>query len=379
MYRLKYYYDYFNFNFDTYPLVIRIAITIILLFFVFNIIMVTSLLIKKFIDRKKSKEDIDKNSKCYRILETIVTHNSNVTYETLLEKLDSFKEDCGADSKKIIKILLSVKSSYPDEFNYYNSQSIGRIFDLGTYWDDHLSKGSLKQKMEALDEITELNASISESILSTLVYHKNNELRKRARIAQIHLSQHDPFRFFEEEFDEDFTEWDKIKIHNILLHRPVKTIPNFARWIPRIKNEDLQCLFIYEIGYFLQFENNDFLFDFFKNSNSDKVKVQCLKTLDILGIQKYKERLIKVYPICSEDVQLHIVESLRNIRNENEVLKFFVDAFEKTYETNLKIAIGRTIYQSGRNGERVVDVLESRVDGFEKLIFEHVKNPLLAN
>ena len=106
MYRLKYYYDYFNFNFDTYPLVIRIAITIILLFFVFNIIMVTSLLIKKFIDRKKSKEDIDKNSKCYRILETIVTHNSNVTYETLLEKLDSFKEDCGADSKKIIKILL---------------------------------------------------------------------------------------------------------------------------------------------------------------------------------------------------------------------------------------------------------------------------------
>lgn len=376
---LKYYFDYFNFNFDTFPLVIQIAVTIILIFLTFNFIMLTTLLVQKFINRKKDKETVDTKSKCYRILETIVTHDNNVTYETLLEKLSDFKQDCGADSKKIIRILLSVKSQYPEEFNYYNSQSISRIFDLGAFWDDNLSKGTLKQKMESLDEIIELNASISESILSTLVYHKNNELRKRARIAQIHLSQHDPFRFFEEEFDEDFTEWDKIKIHNILLHRPIKTIPNFARWIPRIKNEDLQCLFIYEIGYFLQYENGDFLFDFFKTTTSDKVKVQCLKTLDILGIHNYKEPLIRMYPICSEEVQLYIVESLRNIRNENEVLKFFVNAFEKTYETNLKIAIGRTIYQSGENGERVVNVLESRVDGFEKLIFEHVKNPLLAS
>lgn len=376
---LKYYFDYFNFNFDTFPLVIQIAVTIILIFLTFNFIMLTTLLVQKFINRKKDKETVDTKSKCYRILETIVTHNNNVTYETLLEKLSDFKQDCGADSKKIIRILLSVKSLYPEEFNYYNSQSISRIFDLGAFWDDNLSKGTLKQKMESLDEIIELNASISESILSTLVYHKNNELRKRARVAQIHLSQHDPFRFFEEEFDEDFTEWDKIKIHNILLHRPIKTIPNFARWIPRIKNEDLQCLFIYEIGYFLQYENGDFLFDFFKTTTSDKVKVQCLKTLDILGIHNYKESLIRMYPICSEEVQLNIVESLRNIRNENEVLKFFVNAFEKTYETNLKIAIGRTIYQSGENGERVVNVLESRVDGFEKLIFEHVKNPLLAS
>jgi hypothetical protein len=376
---LRYYFDYFKFNFETFPLVIRIATTIILIFLTFNLFLIITLLVKKFLNRKKDKLEFDKQSKCFRLLETIVTYETNITYEVLQQKQSSFKETCGSNNKKIIKILLAIKSDFPEKFNYYNLQSISRLFDLGKFWDEHLSKGTLKQKIESLDEIIELNASISESILSTLVYHKNNELRKRARIAQIHLSQHDPFRFFEEEFDKDFTEWDKIKIHNILLHRPIKTIPNFARWIPKIKNEDLQCLFVYEIGYFLQYENRDFLFDFFKNTTSDKVKIQCLKTLDLLGIKSYKERLIKLYPISSEEVQLSIIESLKNIRNENEVLKFFIDAFEKTYKTNLKIAIGKTIYQSGENGKKVVNILENRVLGFDRLILAHIKNPLLAN
>jgi len=231
--------------------------------------------------------------------------------------------------------------------------------------------------MTALEEIIELNASISESILSTLVYHKNNELRKRARIAQIHLSQHDPFKFFSEEFDKDFTAWDKIKIHDILLKKPLKTIPNFARWIPVIKNEKLQCLFIYEIGHYKQIENRHFLFDYFKKTTNDMVKIECLKTLEILGISEFKTKFLHIYPLCSEEVQLHLTLALKKVANDPETLKFFIKAFDKTYETNLKIALGKAIYNSGPVGKKAISVIEKNAEGFDLLVFEHVKNPLL--
>jgi hypothetical protein len=313
---LKYYFDYFNFNFYTFPFVVRIAVSITFVFLTFVFCMLITLFLRKLISKQEIKINTDEKSKCYMLLEAIITFKDNVTYNVLEEKSSHFKKVCGNDSKRIIKVLLSIKKEFPNEFNFDNSRGICRLFDLGALWDENLSKGSLKEKIEALDEITGLNASISESTLSKLVYHKNSELRKRARIAQIHLSQHDPFRFFEEEFDQDFTKWDKIKIHNILLHRTVNTIPNFARWIPKIKNEDLQCLFIFEIGYFSQIENKNFVFELFRNTISDKVKVQCIKTLDVLGIQTYKEQLIKLYPICSEKVQLCIIDVLTPIKQE---------------------------------------------------------------
>jgi hypothetical protein len=380
---INYYIDYFYFNLDTYPLVVKIAVSIILFFLFFNLGVIIVSLFQKLFKKNKKNIVINKEDLNYQKLIELLVNRENIEFDSLRESIFEFDEDFKKDWKTIISMLMSIKLDcvkyLSDEFNYHNSRNLCRIFDLGVFWDERLTKGSYKEKMDTLNEIIELNATISESILATLVYHKNNELRKRARLAQIHLSKHDPFRFFEEDFDKDFTRWDKIKIHDILLRRSVKTIPNFARWVPIIENVELKCLFIYEIGYFLQVENRAYLFDLFKTTKEDKVKIECLNSLSLLGIQEYKDSIIDLYSVCSEDVQVVIIRSLKNINRENKILKFFVNAFDKTYETSLKIEIGQTMYNFGDNGKKVVDVLEQRGEGFEKLIFEHIKNPLLQN
>lgn len=363
------------------PLVMRIAVISVICFIVlmlfYGILSAAHYLIKK--RREKREEERKKNSDCYIVLKEILTHDEVIPFSKLEQDFERIKARCHSKLEDIVYEMLVIKNDYPTQFNYENQQSLSRLFILTPYWDDKMTSSSLKVKMENLQNIIELRANISESILATLVYHKNADLRKKARIAQIHLSQHEPFKFFDEEFDKDFTVWDKIKIHDILLYKPIQTIPNFIRWVPKVKNENLQAMFIFEIGFYNQVGNKEFLFDFFKTTPSDEVKIQIVETLNALGIEDMVHNLIRQYNACSENVQLAIINNLKHVQTDKFLLPFYVHAFEKAYETDLKLALGEAIYNSETGGRRVIEVLERDAKGFDKLVFEHIKNPLLIN
>lgn len=375
---LYYYFESFYYNFLTFPIVVRIAIFITLVFAILILGLWASAIYDqvKFLRRLKKKKCTRNN---YNILERVLKSRYKISYEKMEKGYSDIADPVEVDKKELVELMLKIRKKNSGYFNSYNLQSIVKLFKLDEYWDLCLSKGSLKLKMDTLQNIIDLQASISESVLINLVYHKNNDLRKRARIAQIHLSQHDPFKFFEEDFDHDFTEWDKIKIHDILRFRPKNTIPNFARWIPKVKNEDLKCLFIYEIAYYKQYENKQFLFDLFKSTSSDRVKQEILKTLSVLGIDEFSDELVNEYPTCSEVLQVDVVESLNQSEDKEALLPFLVNSFTRAYETDLKITIGRAILKSGESGKKEIDHMEKKAIGFDSLVFDHIKNPLLFN
>jgi|GEM_PF-202380 len=374
-------FENFYYKFITMPLVIRIAIISTIFFIVlmlfYGLLSVIYYYIKK--RNEKREEERDSNNECHVILKEILIYEQVIPFSSLEQDFESIRERCHSRAKDIVYEMLAIKNEFPSQFNYENQQSLSRLFNLTPYWDEKMTDSSLKVKMENLQNIIELRATISESILATLVYHRNSELRKKARIAQIHLSQHEPFKFFDEEFDKDFTVWDKIKIHDILLYKPIQTIPNFIRWVPKVKNENLQAMFIFEIGFYNQIGNKDFLFEFFKTTPSDEVKIQIVQTFKVLGIEDMAHNLIRQYNACSENVQLAIINNLKHVQTDKFLLPFYVHAFEKAYETDLKLALGEAIYSSETHGHRVIEVLEQKAKGFDKLVFEHIKNPLLLN
>lgn len=381
MFTIINFFENLYYKFIVMALVIRIALIIsiflifLLLFFAF--LGLVNYYIKKRYEIKEAERK--RNSDCYTVLAEILTDEEIIPYNDLQYDFESIKARCHPELSDIIYEMLVIKNEFPFQFNYDNLQSLARLFKLTAYWDEKLTDKSLKVKMQNLQNIIDLKANISESILSTLLYHKNSELRKKARIAHIHLSQHEPFKFFDEEFDKDFTVWDKSKIHDILLNKPTQTIPNFVRWIPKVKNVNLQSLFIYEVGYYNQVENKEFLFDYFKLTPSDEVKIQIVETLNKLGIESVAHNLIAQYGACSENVQFCIINNLKHIQSDPLLLPFYVRAFEKAYEIDLKLALGEAIYKSEKNGQRVIEVLERDSKGFDYLIFEHIKNPLLLN
>ena len=381
MFTIINFFENLYYKFIVMALVIRIAL-IITIFLIFLLLFFAFLgLVNYYIKKRYEIKEVERkrNSDCYTVLTEILTNEEIIPINDLQYDFESIKARCHPDLSDIVYEMLVIKNEFPFQFNYDNLQSLARLFKLTAYWGEKLTDKSLKVKMQNLQNIIDLKANISESILSTLLYHKNSELRKKARIAQIHLSQHEPFKFFDEEFDKDFTVWDKSKIHDILLNKPTQTIPNFVRWIPKVKNVNLQSLFIYEVGYYNQVENKEFLFDYFKLTPSDEVKIQIVETLNKLGIESVAHNLIAQYGACSENVQFCIINNLKHIQSDPLLLPFYVRAFEKAYEIDLKLALGEAIYKSEKNGQRVIEVLERDSKGFDYLIFEHIKNPLLLN
>lgn len=367
------------YKYSAMPLVVRIAVITTILFILLLIFYAILSVVNYFINKRaeRHEEQRKQNSDCYTVLKEILTYDEVIPFKSLEDDFENIKARCHKEKEDVIYEMLVIKREFPEQFNYENLQSLSRLFVLTPYWDAKLTDNSLKVKMENLQNIIDLKATISESVLSTLVYHKNSDLRKKARIAQIHLSLHEPFKFFDEEFDKDFTVWDKINIHDILRHRSINSIPNFIRWVPKVKNEKLQAMFIYEIGYYNQIENKEFLYDFFKITPSDEVKIQIIETMKVLGIEDMAYNLIRQYNANSESVQLAIINNLKHIQTDKFLLPFYVHAFEKAYETDLKLALGEAIYTSEVNGHRVIEVLERNAKGFDQLIFEHIKNPLL--
>lgn len=264
-------------------------------------------------------------------------------------------------------------------YNEYNYNEILYFFDLKSFWEKRLLKGNNKTKLEGLSKIINLRLSISESVIISLVYDKNESLRKKARKAYIYLSKYDPFRFFNEDFDAEFTEWDKIQIHEILLKRSKEFTPNFAQWIKRTENNDLKCFFIYETAFYKQYENLPFLLTFLTQTTNPKVRKSLVEAIGTLQNNNIDDALISNYDFEPLVVQHSIINTIKETKPKL-ALEFLESAFYKSYDTSLKISIGKAIFNYDQTGKTLIDEMESKIDdNFQKLIFEHIKNPLIKN
>ncbi|WP_421498060.1 hypothetical protein [Flavobacterium columnare] len=285
------------------------------------------------------------------------------------------------DFKKTHKLLITetiIELIAEDEvYDLHNFNEILYFFDLKSFWEERLLKGNLKTKLEGLAQIIKLRLTISESVIISLVYDKNEALRKKARKAYIYLSKHDPFRFFNEDFDSEFTEWDKIQIHEILLKRAKEFIPNFAQWITRTENIDLKCFFIYETSFYKQQENLPFLLTLLTQTTNSKVRKALIEAIGVLQNNNIEDALIANYDFEPISVQHSIIKTVTETKPDNG-LEFLRSAFYKTFDTSLKIRIGRAIYNYDNEGVNLINEMESKIDdGFENLIFKHIKNPLI--
>ena len=87
------------------------------------------------------------------------------------------------------------------------------------FWEKRIRYSSYDKKKEALLVIGEFDNGVNTGILSKSMFHKNKEIRKVARDLYTKLDRYNPFRFMEENFDEEFTQLDKLRLHSTLIKR----------------------------------------------------------------------------------------------------------------------------------------------------------------
>jgi len=376
----KFYFYYLDALFTGFPLVIRAATLLVMLMAIIIFVGLYRFLFSIYkIKRQKRRKEKIRNLYEANIRE-IVFSPQTLSDEEIRDRLGvvekgAFKE---WESRYITDLLLAVKnekeSSYLNEENY---AEVIRLFSLVIFWDSQLHKRSLKKNKRALRRLINISQNIPEGIFTHLHHTNNHDLRKHAKYGHMQLSAHNPFKFLDEDFDQRFNSLDEIRIHAALKARE-KRLPLLIRWVHNTQNDSYKCFLIEEIGLFNQTECAPQLMDMFKEAKSDQLKAAIAKTLGMLNCEGAVTVITSEYGLCSEPVQLSIIDALESIASR-QALVFLENECYKTLNDELFIKIVRSIYRIDSKHETYPRLKQNSRNSFQQTVFEHVERVEISN
>ena len=327
---LEYYYELFQLN----SLFLKILYTLAFLLLcicIYNIFF----LIRKYSKRVKTQKKQEYLHKEYfdRIKEILLTEKAFSSSE--LHNYLAVSSYDNSFKRELTNLILEIIDKDP-VVNKKNYELLMDELKLKKFWEEELLKGSKKRKERALRKIKGLNLVIAESVLIPMTTIKNSILRRKARSLYIYISKNNPFKFFDNDFDDQFSEWDNIEIHEILSKKPEETIPNFIHWVQNHSaDEDLKSFLVYEMSSYNQKEASPYLLKMIENSGM-KLRQQIIKALGILDYKESAQFLIGIYPVQPSFIQDEILKTLGKFALE-ENLSFVENAVVNTHNVETKI------------------------------------------
>ena len=366
---VEYYYELFQIN----SLFLKILYTLVFILSclcAYNILF----LIKKHFKRRKTQRRVAYLRREYfeRIKEILLTEQVFSSSE--------FHNYLGVSSydngfkRELTNLILEIIDTYP-QVNKKNYELLLEELKLKKFWEEELLNGSKKRKERALRKIKGLNLVIAESVIIPMTTIKNSILRRKARSLYIYISKNNPFRFFDNDFDDQFSEWDNIEIHEILSKKPQETIPNFIHWVQNHSaGEALKSFLVYEMGCYGQKEASPYLLKMIESSGM-KLRQQIIRTLGVLQYKEAATFLMGIYPVQPSFIQEEILKTLGEFAQEDS-LPFVENAVVTTHNVETKMQGLYTLLCFGESGKAIFERLKARAKPQELLAFEHVENPL---
>ena len=366
---LEYYYELFQLN----SLFLKILYTLIFLLLCIVIYNLFFLIKKHFKRVKTQKRQAYLRREYYdRIKEILFTekvYNSNEFHDHL--GISSYD---GSFKRELTNLILEIIDKNPS-VNQKNYELLMDDLKLKKFWEMELQTGSKKHKERALRKIKGLNLVIAESVLIPMTTIRNSILRRKARSLYIYISKNNPFKFFDEDFDDQFSEWDNIEIHEILSKKPENTIPNFIQWVQEHSaGEGLKSFLVYEMGCYEQKEASSYLLKMIESSGV-KLRQRIIKTLAILDYKEASPFLKGIYPVQPSFIQDEILKALGVFALEED-LPFIENTVINIHNVETKMQGLYTLLSFGNKGRSVFEKLKAQAKPEELLAFQHVENPL---
>ncbi len=361
-----YYLSYFSSLFFGYPLVIRLTAVVVLVLVAITIFGLSRLL---YIGYKINRDDKRRRKAIAQFdgkLSFVIQNDMNYEIEEIQELLqyDSTKAKQW-NLEVLTEVVLNVKRAVHKNgnFNEINYKNCLEVFRLKPFWEKKMRTADQYQRKEALQVIGDIDNGVNTGALSKSTFHRNNDLRKAARGLYTSQDNYNPFRFMEENFDENFTDLDKLRLHGTLVKRNSEgKLPNLLRWISNSKNSNYIVFIIREIGFFKQNDACPILLQMLDKQERKEVRRQIVLTLGELDYYQCAPDLIDRFSLESTAVQLAIINAMGKMHGK-QAIGFLKDAYRLAVDENRKITVARAIKLHGAEGELILHRFQEEATG----------------
>lgn len=364
-----YYLSYFGSMYNGYPLVVRVTIIMVMALAVITLFGLIRLLFVGYKINRREKRKRAIKAHFEDKLTFVMKSNTNYDLEEVKELLQyDVKKTKYWKSDILTDIVLEVKNSVYKlgELNEINYKNCLEALRLMGFWEKKIRTSGLDKRREALQMVGQMDNGVNSGILSKSTFHKNKYLRKTAR--DLHTSQdsYNPFRFMEENFDEAFTQLDKLRLHSTLVKRSRESkLPNLLRWINNSKNPSYIIFILRELAFFRQNEAAPTLLLMLDKQENRDVRAQIISTLGDLEYSACIPALVDRFSLESTVVREAIIVTFGKLK-EPEVLEFLIENYQATEEAYIKLVIARSIKNYDLEGERTLRNLQEKARNKEK-------------
>lgn len=376
-----YYFYYYSAVFAGYPLVIKIAINIILILFFLTTM---SILRFFFIRRKQLLEEKRKRktTKIYRdkLIDLLYFSFQEVSVADLESDKELLEPEKDWQKRMLTDLVIEVKADKSFEMdggvfhnqNYFNLLTYLKLFD---YWVSEMSSSNTNKAIRAIRIANQIGEGIRGSAFSRSVYHRNGYLRKLARMTYTRFDSHDPYKFLEQGFDEQFNKFDEKRLHYILIEmNKDHPIPLLTKWIGNSKKDIFKCFLIRKMGFFKQYDGIPYLVELFETEQSLPIKCQIMETLGELKYEPLIELARQEFKFASQPLQTSIIEGLKRLKSKKS-LPFLTETYQSTQFRDIKIRIVELLQEFDQDGLSIlISLSEKSSSEFEENLFAYALN-----
>lgn len=362
---------------SSYPFVIQVALVMI---FINLVVTLFFFGFTYFIRKKRKKEDDiieDLYPETTLFIETILKSNQPYSetevYNLFVEKFEKLNKKSYV---AIIPTLEDLVHKNPDYLEVPNYLNVIKGLKVDTHLENKLSFSNTRKKLRAFQSLSRLNLIVSDSKILPYTYSRNKSLRKESRASYIGVSNNDPFKFFDRE-NPELNYWDQINLIKQLEMHHKDNLPNFSKWIKYTKDKSQNIFLIRAVAYFKQMSSVPVLEELLDNEDHD-IRREAILALSEMRVSSAEDKLIKIYYNQPVECQKAIIEAIA-LMQTGKSLNFLKDAYFESTNAEAKKLIAEAIYLYGKEGRKYFDHLCKIEDGFDSLILEHVKNPIIPS
>ena len=370
------YVQYWWFSFSSYTLIVKIAIVVILVCSLSTLILMTRIFIVRGNKRRKKEIILRLRPKMFSFLRNILLSNDTYTpddvYELYVQNFEKLNE------KSYISIVPTLEDIVNQErktLNAVNYNNIIKGLKIDKCLEERLDYSSTRMRMLALQSLSRLGLTISDSKILPYAYSNDDALRKESRISYMGVSNNNPFKFLDD--TDSINEWEEINLmHQFEVHHK-EHLPNFSKWIEYSDDVEKIKFFIRQAAFFNQQTALNTVVKFLQHEDY-RVRKEAILAVGKMKSPESETTLVEIYFSQPLQCQFAIIESI-SFMNSGKSLEFLKNAYDLAENPDLKRLCAEAIYFYGSEGKLLFNRLLKNESFDNRTILDHVQNSLIIS
>ena len=336
-----------------YGLIIACIITMIILFVMFM------LRIRRNRRNKRALEKARKNlhGGFYQILTSDVkpkVEDLEIACNMTLDKITEYKP--AVLSHLISEICMDLSRELE---NIPNTEVLCSMTGVKALYERNLSTKT--KVLLTLQNLANMHIPVSEGLLAVYINHHNADVRHMARICHVVSSSSDPYRYFEEDLNEQQGLWRFMMLLRLFgwLKAHERQMPQFLVLARKVQNDDSVAFLIKEVAYWGSKTEKSQLHTLFLSPNY-RYREAALHAVAVLRDKNQEKTAIDTFEQQPETLRQEVLRAVFAV-NSGQYTEFFVQAFRTSaLKTTREVALS-CLYSYGIDGRRRFELLRSEL------------------